>query len=65
MPSPFPSLAPCVLIQADVSVYIDFILIMVSEFGTPLLQPYLKQATYHANAVVIVMTFWKGFTDCA
>lgn len=38
MPSPFPELAPCVLAQADVSVYIDFILIMVSEFGTPMLQ---------------------------
>ncbi|KAL5535809.1 hypothetical protein ACEPAF_3903 [Sanghuangporus sanghuang] len=32
MPSPFPTLAPCVLIDADLSVYIDFILIMVSEF---------------------------------
>ncbi|KAL5533934.1 hypothetical protein ACEPAG_394 [Sanghuangporus baumii] len=45
MPSPFPTLAPCVLIDADLSVYIDFILIMVSEF------------------VVIVMTFWKCFSE--
>ena len=33
MPSPFPTLAPCVLISADTSVYVDFILIMVSESG--------------------------------
>lgn len=33
MPSPFPTLAPCVLASADNSVFVDFILIMVSESG--------------------------------
>ncbi|EJD03637.1 uncharacterized protein FOMMEDRAFT_166989 [Fomitiporia mediterranea MF3/22] len=65
MPSPFPTLAPCVLIQADTSVYIDFILIMVSEFGTSNSYGiFLKNnATYVLSTVVIVMTFWKCFAD--
>ena len=34
MPSPFPVLAPCILIHADLTVYVDMVLIMATEFSS-------------------------------